>query len=371
MIQKGVSYLQDQPGTMPHAGEKPPYISCLLACVALLYVTHLSLFPLLDLPGLFVLTVFCALYALLLATNDVRFTPVPPVVCAISLLARAFFADGFTLNTVQSFTNLIFALLTGLALYVCLRQGSTKSVAFAVLCAAYTLFLASHVVFLLIQLYGAFNLEVLEKGVNDLAAYVGKFYSAILENTSSQGTLTARSAQSAETIQAMKDFEPTLVVSVRLSLPSFAVCFSMIAAALTLLFYKPTAHALHAEKKLAFAGNERFSLSSGSVVMFYVSYGIYLITSFTASDSALFVAFMNLSAILTYPFAWIGIRFLYTFLCKKLKSRAGSIALLAVAFPLFGMLLGLGGLIFTFLAFVGASSQLSANLRNKLSGGDI
>jgi len=357
---EGVSYLQDQQNLPSEPKtDKPPYAGCLLACIALLYVTHLSLYPLVDVLGLFALAAFSVLYAIILATGDIRFTPLPPVVCALSLLARAAFGDGFTVHAAHGFANLIFVLLAALVLYACAVKKAQKSVMFAVLCAVYTVFLAEHVAFSVNAAYGSMSLAAFEKALDDFAAAISTLFQNALSGTASLAGVSAEEAAS---------LGETLNLSVRLSLPTLVVNFSMIASALTLLLYKPIVRASHAEKDFLDGRNFRFSLSTVSVVMFYVSYFVYLIASFTASGSAVFVTFMNLSAILTYPFAWIGLRFLYTLLCAKLKSRAGSIALLAVVLPLAGMFLGLGGLLFTFLAFIGASSQLNANLRDKLNG---
>lgn len=125
---EGVSYLQDQQNLPSEPKtDKPPYAGCLLACIALLYVTHLSLYPLVDVLGLFALAAFSVLYAIILATGDIRFTPLPPVVCALSLLARAAFGDGFTVHAAHGFANLIFVLLAALVLYACAVKKRKKA----------------------------------------------------------------------------------------------------------------------------------------------------------------------------------------------------------------------------------------------------
>ena len=102
--------------------------------------------------------------------------------------------------------------------------------------------------------------------------------------------------------------------------------------------------------------------------MFYVSYIIYFITGLSGSNSVAFIAFMNLSTILTYPFAYLGLRFFNGMLCAKTKSRAASAAILAFGFVILGLFFGLGGLLITILAFAGAAAQLNENLRSRFSG---
>lgn len=151
--------MQEQPLSVSPAEKKPPYISCLLACVALLYITHLELYPLWDLIGSACFACSACCMPILLVTSDVRFIPLPPVICAVSLLARGFFADGFTESILQGLVNLVFCLLAALALYVCTIKKASKSVTFAVLCVFYAALLATHLYFLIERIYGAFALK--------------------------------------------------------------------------------------------------------------------------------------------------------------------------------------------------------------------
>lgn len=359
--------MQEQPLSVSPAEKKPPYISCLLACVALLYITHLELYPLWDLIGLGVLCVFCVLYAVLLVTSDVRFIPLPPVICAVSLLARGFFADGFTESILQGLVNLVFCLLAALALYVCTIKKASKSVTFAVLCVFYAALLATHLYFLIERIYGAFSFEILNKAIDDLTAYAEKIFTALLGNASQASLTGAKNAAETDTVK-LEQAGKTLAASVRAALPSFAVCFSMMGSALTLLVYKPIICAMHAQKACLDGRVWRFSVSSVSVIMFYVSYIIYFIAGLTGSNSVAFIAFMNLSTILTYPFAYLGLRFFNGMLCAKTKSRAASAAILAFGFVILGLFFGLGGLLITVFAFAGAAAQLNENLRSRFSG---
>ena len=360
--------MQDQPlsNVSSVSSEKPPYISCLLACLALLYVTHLSLFPLFDLFGLCALAAFCVLYSVLFVTSDIRFVPLAPTVCALSLAVRGFLS-GFTTDIAAGFVNLIFAVLAALALYVCTSFKASKSVCFAVLCVCFAALLASHAVFLIFNLYGSFSFEILSQAIDALDANVGEMFATLTQNLSSPASLTG-AVPTVEPTQGNQQLLQTLVVSVRASIPSFAVCFAMIGSALTLLIYRPIIRALHAEKMCLEGRNWRFSVSTVSVIMFYVSYIVYFITGLSSQSGFVFAAFMNLSTILTYPFAWLGLRFLYALLYAKTKSKAAGVGILAVGLLLIGMFLGLGGLLFTLLAFIGASAQFNENIRGRFEG---
>lgn len=359
--------MQDHPLSVLPTEKKPPYISCLLTCVALLYITHLELFPLFNFIGLGALSAFCVLYAVLLVTSDVRFIPLPPVICAVSLLARGFFADGFTVNILQGLVNFVFCLLAALALYACTVKKASKSVTFAVLCVFYAMLLAAHVCFLIERTYGSFSLEILGKAVDELTNYAEKFFTAFLGNAA-QAPLTGTKPAAEADAAALEKAGKTLAASVRAALPSFAVCFSMMGSALTLLICKPIVCAMHAQKAFLDGRIWRFSVSSVSVIMFYVSYIIYFITGLSGSNSVAFIAFMNLSTILTYPFAYLGLRFLNGMLYTKTKSRAAAAAILAFGFVILGLLFGLGGLLITVFAFAGAAAQLNENLRSRFSG---
>lgn len=336
----------------PASESRPPYIQTLVCVVLLLYVTHVSTYPLFDLLGLVGYAVFAAAFGILLSCADIRFTLAPPVLCFVSLLSRCVVTDGFTAKSLGGFVNLLFACLAALAVCLTERKKAEKSGFFAAVCAVSVLFFLAECVLLLTEVYGTFRLSLVEQALNDLSSSVAALYRDVLSGSDAGSALPTADA-----------LQSSLISTLRMSLPSTVASWCMLVAAFVTVLYGPLVRLFHAEAVCLHERPWRFSVSTVSVAVFYLSYFIYLLCSLFSVSGSLYIAFMNVSAILTYPFAYIGLRSVFHRLEKKLKSRIGALVLTAFLLITLGSLSGLLGLLSLLLAFIGASAQLTENLR--------
>ncbi len=331
---------------------RPPYIQTLVCVVLLLFLTHTSTYPLFDLLGFVGYALFAVIYGILLSCADVRFTLAPPMLCFISLLSRCFLIDGFSVSSLDSFISLLFACLAALAVCLTERKKVGKSVFFAALSAVSVLFFLAECVLLLTEIYGAFRPELVEQALNDLSSAIAELYRSMLSLSDAENVT-----------QSVDALQNSLTSTLRMSFPSMIASWCMLIAALVTALYKPFVRFFRAEAVCLEGRPWRFVLSTVSVTVFYLSYFIYLLCSLFSVSGSIYITFMNVSAILTYPFAYVGLRAVLHRLEKKLKSRVGALGLTAFLFVTLGTLSGLVGLLSLLLAFIGASAQLTENLR--------
>ena len=334
---------------------------CALSCLSALYLSTVSQYALFDLLGILSLILFAGAYSLLLDASGLFTRVLPPVLAAAAMILQAVFSGSWSFISSQRLLQLLFALFCAAALYFCACGKAAKSVTFAATTTVLTVFTAAQAAVLIFQHYGALSLSVCKTAVFESTQAFGSFYTALL--AAAAGGLDANAGGGADFTAFLDEFEEMFVSSVRASLPSLAVSYCMLIAVLTLAVYKLLVRLSHAEERCLAGRQWGFSLSGVSVFFFYISFAVYFVSSLFSNQTAFCAAFMNVTAILTYPFAWLGIKFLYHILYTKLHSRAGSAALIAVAFFILGGLFGAASVLFTLLAFVGASAQLSALFR--------
>lgn len=335
-----------------------PALCCLISCLCALYLAQLSVYPLLETFAACVLAVFVCVYSTLFTIGTPAFRLLPPLVGAVAIAARHLFShDVPALRTGLNFVNIIAAVLCALVFVRCARMKARKSVTFAALSAAYTVFFFVLAAFMATKHYGVFDLSVPERAATDLSDAAGRLYASLLGSA-----LRASGEQSADLADLLMKAEETIALSVKISLPSIVISYCMLIAAVTLALYKPFVKLAHAEETCLEGRVWSFSLSGVSIAVFYLSYAVYFISGLFSGQSALAAAFMNVAAILSYPFAVIGVKFLCGALCAKVKNRAGGIVLLSVILIFSAGLAG-PGLLVTLLAFIGASAQLSLILR--------
>lgn len=328
-----------------------PYILSLISSVLLLCATHIFPYPLLDLVGILAFAAFAATFGLLLATSDVRFTPLPPVLCIISLVGRGLWG-GFTHAIAMSFVSLVLCSLTALLLYLCHCKRTALTPCFVAVCVLSCTFLMLELLFFLSELYGSFHIENIRRLLEDI--------------TSSFATFVQAADMSELTDETLVQMQTSLLSRLRTTLPATFVCWSMLSAALCMFLYEKIVHIFHYEPECLLIRAYRFRLGNVSIAMFYLLYAAYFITSFLCPDTPVNVALLNASTILTYPFGYIGIRSLHTHLLQKLKSRAGTALCIFLGLGLC-LLFGLIGVAVMLLSFIGAASQMRENTLHHLN----
>lgn len=325
-----------------------PYILSLISCVSLLCATHIFPYPLLDLVGILAFAVFAATYGLLLATADVRFTPLPPVLCIMSLVGRGLWS-GFTHDIAMSFVSLVLCSLAALIIYLCHCKRTALAPCFVAINVLSCAFLMLELLFFLSEIYGSFRFENIGRLLEDI--------------TTSLSTLVQTAGVTELTDETLVQLQDSLLSRMLTSLPAVLVCWSMVSAALCMYLYKKTVHIFHYEPECLSIRSYRFRLDTISIAMFYLLYAAYFITSFLCPDTPVNVALLNASTILTYPFAYIGIRSLHARLLHKLKSRAGTALCIFLCLMLF-LIFGLLGIVVMLLSFIGAAAQMRENRLN-------
>lgn len=327
-------------------------ISCIVCCVCALYITIFSYMPLIEILGFIVFSVFVCLYSALLNSQKTVLCVIVPAVGAAGFLSVLVSSSGFSdFELSLSGLNLIFLLACSLVLFFCAKKKASRSVSVASLAASYTAYVLCFAALIIFEIYGSLNIETLKKAVSDISSLIAEMYTSLLT-----GSVSDISSDS-EMQRLIEQFSISMENTVRNSIPSIIITYCTVISAVSLLFYKTCVKAVKAVDENLGSRNWTFTMSGVSVGVFYISYVLYFVSGLFSTDSAFYCAFMNISSILTYPFAYLGLRSVYTMLCSKIKSRIGSAVIIGAGVLIITFVFGALSLVLTMLAFIGASMR--------------
>lgn len=324
---------------------------CILAVISILYISVFPRMLLLEVGGLIALTVFSCVFSILLS-KQCSFLCAIPIPFAVVAIVAPVLVPGFDSLPVTSLkiSNVLFAFITAGALFSCAKKKARASTTFATLTAAGTLYYIVIALFIVFLNFGNIFPNTIVTAINNMdeafrIAYENMF--ASLSASSGENTSLAD----------MRALIDDLVFSIKATLPSFIIIFSMVFSAFVFIFYKFFVKISAAQKECTQDREMKFNMTPVSCIVFEIVYLVYLIFMIFGTNDTLYAAVMNLVYVLTVPFAYIGIRQIYSKLSAKIKSKFLAVLLIIVVlFILFGLA---GPVIISFIALWGASLELN------------
>lgn len=325
-----------------------PLFCLIICCIISLYFAFVSPVTPIEPVGFVITAVFvCAYSALFFAERAVL-----PVVAAVFGFAAILLSDlilkGLTSLTAVSLLSYAFAVFLGAALYNCMRKAASKSYCFAVVSSVYVVYFVSLAVLIIFIVYEKISFKVVGQALDDLFGIVSKTFREALNSVPFSENNLSQSD--------VKKLVDTYIYSMIASIPSAVAFLGMAFAAVTNILYRLVLKLTGFEKTVLGEREWKFEMSSFSACVFYISYVVYFFAGFFADNTAISVAFMNVSAILSVPFAYIGFRTVFGFVRRKAAGAvSGVVAAVLCAF----VLLIATSVAFTILSFVGAASVIN------------
>ena len=306
--------------------------------------------PLFGVFGVLLFALLAVSYSVMIDCGEAVWLPI--AVGGGSLILHAVLYSTEPLDVLTSLTSLLFAFAGAVCLCVCARRKARKSVTFAAVCGVYTVLLLTTTALSACSVYGV-HIDSFGKETRRLVNMVGETYDGLL------AAALADRGMDSEMQSTLAMLVETVKESVLLSLPSLAVSYAMLLSVITLFFYRIVAKTAKMTELCLENRAWRFELSRVTIVFFYLCYAVYFISGLVEPGGLIYVTFMNLSMIFAYPFAYLGLRAMYSVVMLRVKSRAAAIVLIGLFLFIFAFVLGAAGILTTLLAFIGAASALA------------
>ena len=333
-------------------------VLCLISTILLLYVSYLTVLPFMDFAGIIAFGALCASYSVLLRKGIFLTYVIPPAV-SIAVITFIYTPTGiFSPDALMCYITLIFAIIVSAVANICAHKKSSYGTSFTAIAVSVAVYICTVLLFLVYNKYNSLSIEILKNALNDTAALIGSIFSQFLEELPPE--LSTEAAQYKELFEM---YGKNMETRFKLTFPSMIAVTAMSIAAIVNIFSKPFAKFSGTENEYLEGRTLSFEMSGTSAICFEIVYFAYVIILLFVDNFMLQTAFVNLVSVLTFPFGYIGLRYI----ARKLKNTTGSklaaVAITTISAVILSVLLG--GSIFMLAALIGSSSINRKMLYNK------
>lgn len=329
----------------------PELLIVIICSVILIYLSLVSLFPLISLFGIVLFSAFACLYSMLLNYGKKASVLTVLVVGFVATSVSAINTE-FNLNALIQYANLVFPIACATVLMVCESKKASRSVSFASLTVSLCIYICTFLIMLVYSVYRKCDIATISIAIEEMAELIGDSY------RNAVSTLSSELPEGTVDTSLVRNLAQTMELSFKMSLPSALVIYSMAISALCLVFYKPLTIFSGNKEKCIDGRIWRFELTRTSAVFFEIIFTAYILVTLFGSNITLLSALINLISVLMVPFAYIGIRSIYNFFKIRNGKKLTGILVVLSAFLILTAISGTSTF-FMLAALIGASATLN------------